>query len=72
MHHSHRSFDFLKIAKHTKRRGQLNQTFDKRFIRFVGLVVKPFPNLVAFEKLTFVKQTYALSQSSVHKFCLEF
>jgi hypothetical protein len=35
-------------------------------------VVKPFPNLVAFEKLTFVKQTYALSQSSVHKFCLEF
>jgi hypothetical protein len=58
----------LEIAKQTKRGGQLNQPFDKRFIRLVGFVVKTFPNLVAFEKPAVIKQTYALSQPSVHKF----
>ena len=51
----HRSLDLAEIDKHAKRRRQLNQALDKRFMLRLGVRIKTFPDFVAGKKLLIVK-----------------
>src|SRR5512135_1043119 len=68
VNHAHRALDLTEVAKQAERGGQLDQAFEKGFLGVVGFMVKVFPCFVAFEEFPVVKQTYAFSQPSVHRF----
>src|SRR5439155_8943176 len=67
-YHAHRPFDLTEVAKNPERRGQLYQALKERLVHWVSFLVKSLQNFVRFKESAVVKQSYALSQPSIHRF----
>jgi hypothetical protein len=64
--HADGPFDLSEIRIEPESNRQLDQSFEKGLIGIFGFLIEPFPSLMGLEKSTVIKQTYALSQTSIH------
>src|SRR5215813_2669524 len=64
--HAHRPLDFSEISIEPERHRQFDQSFEKRLMDIFGFLIELFPYLMGLKKSPLIKQTYTVSQPSIH------